>query len=258
MDNSVLEKKIKETLEKKAEAVRVNGLASQRFRAAVYERIEEEADMKHRNWKKTILAAAAICVLGSMTAIAVARPAFLTGSSSMAEAVYDYETARSMQEGYDGSVKTVEEFSNGYQFRYAVPEYGSSQDENYQTLDTETTMNFIYGKEGLPDVTLFNSRLSAPSESADETMVLEDGTELRYSRLANKFVPPDYEPTEEEVKLQEEGKLNIGYGSDEIQETVSVHVSWSQDGVTYSLLTFNENMGAEEMFQMAKEVAESR
>ena len=43
--------------------------------------------MKHRNWKKTVVAAAAICILGTMTAVAVGRPAFILSGSSRNEIV---------------------------------------------------------------------------------------------------------------------------------------------------------------------------
>ena len=118
-------------------------------------------------------------------------------------------------------------------------------------------MSFTYEKKGMEDVIFSSSRLTVPGGNPDEVLVLDDGTELGYHKMANKFVPPDYTPTEEELKLQEEGKLNIGYGSDKVQEKVSVSVYWVQDGVIYSLFSFNDSLTAEEMFQMAKDVAES-
>lgn len=124
-------------------------------------------------------------------------------------------------------------------------------------LEQETSMSFTYEKKGMEDVIFSSSRQTVPGGNPDEVLVLDDGTELGYHRMANKFVPPDYTPTEEELKLQEEGKLNIGYGSDKVQEKVSVSVYWVQDGVIYSLFSFNDSLTAEEMFQMAKEVAES-
>lgn len=257
MDDSILEKKIRTTLEKKSEEARVDALTSQRIRANVYGRIEEERNMKHRNWKKVVIAAAAICVFGSITAVALNKPKYISSHSSQNEAVRDYEAAKSMMHGFDASAKVVEEFSNGYKFKEAVPKYESTHDEEHNMLEQETSMSFTYEKKGMEDVIFSSSRLTVPGGNPDEVLVLDDGTELGYHRMANKFVPPDYTPTEEELKLQEEGKLNIGYGSDKVQEKVSVSVYWVQDGVTYSLFSFNDSLTAEEMFQMAKEVAES-
>lgn len=257
MDDSILEKKIRETLEKKSEEARVDALTSQRIRAKVYEAIEEERNMKHKNWKKVAVAVAAICIMGSITAVALTKPKYFSSHSSHNEVVTDYEEAKKMQAGFDGAVKVVEKFSNGYEFKEAVPKYESAHDEEHNVLETGTGMSFTYEKDGQPDVILSADRMSWPEENADESMTLEDGTELRFQRMENKFVPPDYEPTEEELKLQEEGKLNIGYGSSEIQTMVSASVTWKQDDVRYCLFTFNENMTAEEFLQMAKEVAEA-
>ena len=210
--------------------------------------------MKHRNWKKTAVAAAAICILGTMTAVAVGRPAFILSGSSRNEIVRDYGQAVQMQEGYDGRVKSVEGFSNGYTFKEAVPKHEETQDEGKNRLDQGVSMAFTYEKEGMEDVELSGSRLFVGMQdksSADQVMTLEDGTVLSYSSTVNKFVPP-----EEEKKLQEEGKLNVAYGSDEVEVMTSASVTWEQEDISYCLFTFEESMSAEELLSMAKEVAE--
>ena len=103
--------------------------------------------------------------------------------------------------------------------------------------------------------------LPAEAEQLGVTVIplnvtLEDGTVLSYSSTVNKFVPPDYEITEEEKKLQEEGKLNVAYGSDEVEVMTSASVTWEQEDISYCLFTFEESMSAEELLSMAKEVAE--
>ena len=140
MDDLILEKNLKETLNKKSEEIG-GSLADQRIRTRVFEAIEEEKNMKHRNWKKTAVAAAAICILGTMTAVAVGRPAFILSGSSRNEIVRDYGQAVQMQEGYDGRVKSVEGFSNGYTFKEAVPKHEETQDEGKNRLDQGVSMD---------------------------------------------------------------------------------------------------------------------
>ena len=258
MDDLILEKNLKETLNKKSEEIG-GSLADQRIRTRVFEAIEEEKNMKHRNCKKTVVAAAAICILGTMTAVAGGRPAFILSGSSRNEIVRDYDQAVQMQEGCDGRVKSVEGFSNGYTFKEAVPKHEETQDEGKNRLDQGMSMAFTYEKEGMEDVELSGSRLFVGMQdesSADQVMTLEDGTVLSYSSTVNKFVPPDYEITEEEKKLQEEGKLNVAYGSDEVEVMTSAAVTWEQEDISYCLFTFEESMSAEELLSMAKEVAE--
>lgn len=120
MDDLILEKNLKETLNKKSEEIG-GSLADQRIRTRVFEAIEEEKNMKHRNWKKTVVAAAAICILGTMTAVAVGRPAFILSGSSRNEIVRDYDQAVQMQEGYDGRVKSVEGFPTVIPLRRQSP-----------------------------------------------------------------------------------------------------------------------------------------
>lgn len=257
MDDSILEQRIRETLEKKAQDVHVDVVTSQRIQTKVEERIKEAEHMKHRSWKKVVIVAAAICALGSITAIAVGRPSYTSSSSSHNEEVRDFAAAKSMQNGYDASIKTLENFSNGYTFEYAMPDYMQTHDENHNVMQSETTMSFTYKKQGKQDVILSASRLSVLPEQADQTMTLDNGVELRYHKLANKFVPVDYQITEAEEKLVEEGRLNVGYGSSEVELKNSLSVCWVQDGVGYCLFTFEDSLSAEEMLGMAKEVAES-
>lgn len=258
MDNLVLEKKIREVLEKKAEEIRADAFAGQRIQANVYCILEEADHMKKRNWKKTVLAVTAICVLGTITALGVGRTKSISSSSSVTDEITSYTAAKAEQENLDANVKMVEKFSNGYTFKNAVPSNDVGRDEKGNVTGKETTLYVRYEKAGAEDVSVSSGRLSLGSEKrADASMTLEDGTELNYSTMMNKFVPPDYKITEEEKKLQEEGKLNIGFGSDEIQIMPSSSVVWTQDEITYCLFTFSQDMSAEEMLGMAREIAES-
>ena len=67
---------------------------------------------------------------------------------------------------------------------------------------------------------------------------------------------PEEEAKALQKKLQEEGKLNVAYGSDEVEVMTSAAVTWEQEDISYCLFTFEESMSAEELLSMAKEVAE--
>lgn len=259
MDDFILEERIKKALSSKAEDVHVDAVQSQRIQTRVYQRIEEENRMKHRNWKKIAIAAAAICVMGSISAMALGKATVGISHSSLNEAVFSYEEAVNKQKGFNSKVKSVEEFSNGYKFTEAVPRYEEEQDDKGNTLSKTTTMSFTYGKNGL-DRVILTGHPSTMSEGTtpEKILMLDNGVELRYSRLHSKFVPPDYVATEEDEKLVASGKLNLAYGSSEIEEMDSSSVYWKEDGLTYSLFTFETSITADEMLQMAKEVVESR
>ena len=70
-------------------------------------------------------------------------------------------------------------------------------------------------------------------------------------------MPPDYEPTEEDKKAMESGRLQIGYGSAEIETSQYSRVVWVKDGIRYELMGFNVSLNDVEMLQMAQEMVEN-
>ncbi len=260
MDPTLLEQNITHALKTKSEEARVDSRTTARIQKHVLAAIEEETIMTKKTtiktWKKTALAAAAICVLGSMTAIAIGRTTSASVHSSHKEIVSSYADAAAMQKQYDSAVKVVEAFSNGYTFEYAVPEHAVYTDEQGNQTAAEDYLGFNYTKDGLDRVSLSFERGGFGPNETDHTMTLEDGTVLGFSSLQNKFVPADYKATEEDLALVESGDLNLAYGSSKIEESTSLSVTWTQDGVNYCLFTFEDSLTADEMFEMAKEIAE--
>lgn len=259
MDDFILEEKIKRTLEHRAGQMKEEPLAAQRIRTNVHQRIEEETGMKKKNWKKVALAAAAICVLGSMSVMALGKAVSATSHSNRNEAVHSFEEAVALNEGMNQKIKFADQLSNGYHFVEAVPETYEERDKDDNIVNQGDSLSVTYGKKGMADVYLSAEVSSLGTEtSAAQTLVGKDGTEFGFSTLRNKFVPPDYQITEEEKKLQEAGLLNVGYGSDKIEETVSQSVTWNQDGLSYMLFSFENTMSGEEMLQMAEEISKSK
>ena len=110
----------------------------------------------------------------------------------------------------------------------------------------------------MEDVT-FSAEVGMDGElTPAEVRTCEDGTELCFYKLTNKFVPADYELTEEDKKAQEAGNFDLAYGSDEIEITTSCMVEWDMDGQGYSLFKFGEELSAEEMFAMAEEIIDAQ
>ena len=83
------------------------------------------------------------------------------------------------------------------------------------------------------------------------------GITMGYTSSMYKAVPPDYEPTEEDKKAMESGRLQIGYGSAEIETSQYSRVVWVKDGIRYELMGFNVSLNADEMLQMAQEMVEN-
>ena len=128
MDDPILEERLKKMFESRAGELPDESLREVRIRKHVYEQIErEETHMKRGFMKKAVIAVAAICVFGSMTAFAIGNIAGVASHSDRRDEVHTYEQALKLQEEHVPKVNFPEQFSNGYTFESAVPvEYETS------------------------------------------------------------------------------------------------------------------------------------
>jgi hypothetical protein len=140
-----------------------------------------------------------------------------------------------------------------YTLTSAQPSEGSYEDENHNELSATKEISFEY-TNGDKRVQLFTSNSKAQFEETGEAVSKINGITLYYCYTINKFVPPDYKPTAEEQAQVEAGTLNIGYGSDEIELVVSEYLAWTEDGISYGLMTMDNNLGEDTLIQMAKEI----
>lgn len=157
--------------------------------------------------------------------------------------------------------KYVEIFSNGFMIEESMVGEVSALDESNVVVGSARELYLSYRRgEGVlslniladPDAIGAQGR---GEEAYDESMSYKD-IELGYSRFAFKFVPPDYQASEEEEKLAEEGRLNLAYGSSEIRTGFDSFLSWEEEGICYQLLT-EEDISKEELFDMAKEIIDA-
>lgn len=259
MDDPILEERLKKMFESRAGELPDESLREVRIRKRVYEQIErEETHMKRGFMKKAVIAVAAICVFGSMTAFAIGNIAGVTSHSDRRDEVHTYEQALKLQEEHGPKVNFPEQFSNGYTFESAVPVNYETSDKDGNKLGKGIHLDITYGKEGMEPIT-FSAEVGLDGGSAPtDVKTCGDVMELRFYKTVNKFVPANYELTEEDKKAQEAGNFDLAYGSDEIEITTSCMVEWDMDGQGYSLFKFGEELSAEEMFAMAEEIIDAQ
>lgn len=82
------------------------------------------------------------------------------------------------------------------------------------------------------------------------------GIDLYYYNQDYKFVPADYELTEEDKRAYDAGELEISYGSSEIEYNNVQGLSWYEDGLQYMIMGSDYGFTVEEMIGMAKAVIE--
>lgn len=210
--------------------------------------------MKKGIMKKTIVTLAAICVLGSITAFAVEKITGITSHTNRNDAVYTYEQALELQKNYGPAISFPEKFSNGYTFSSAVPEYYETTDNNGNKVGSGSNLSVIYAKDDKESVTFSAEVDLGESEAPTDETVMDNGTTLRLYKTINKFVPVNYELTEEDKKAQEAGHFNLAYGSDKVEIQTSYMVEWDIDGQGYSLFKFGDDLSSDELFAMAEEI----
>ena len=251
-----IENKIKQALKEEAEKVSAFENTEKAKENIMRNIKKEEIYMKKTNFKKTVIIAAAICVIGSITAIGGGLFGSITSHSSHLDEITDFSKVAELTEKADLNMKYIENFSNGYSFSYAVPQYSSYDDnETGKTSEEWTDVSMTYKKDNSNDIYFEATTHNLGDTSSDDTAEC-DGITLNYTKQQYLFVPPDYEPTEEEKTLQNEGKLEISYGSDKKEYKTYEYLSWQDGGIYYSLSAFDALIGKDELTGMAKEIIE--
>lgn len=249
------EERIKQALAGEAKRVCPSGEELLRLKASVHQRIEEESGMKRFNIKKTAAVAAAICVIGSITAAAAGRLMVTVSHSDWREAVYEYGQMEEMGRKIGLEARLPEAFSNGYVFANALPVELETEDEGGSRADAGKSLSVGYEKEGEPELNISVEKDSLGGDYADGAQAVEiGGVTAYYSVNSYLFVPADYELTEEEEKEARENGLVVSYGTDEVIRQTWQSLSWSQDGQSYSMGIFDGSLTKEDMVRMAGEV----
>lgn len=123
-----MEEQIRQALSRQAETVRVSSQDSQRMIRSVHRKIEEENRMRKWSAKKIVVVAAAVCVFGTITAVAAGKIAGIASYSSWNDAVYQYSKVADMEKEVGFEAKIPEAFANGYGFTSALPGSQESRD----------------------------------------------------------------------------------------------------------------------------------
>ena len=202
-----------------------------------------------------VLAAALICLL-SITVYAVEQlniHSYLTGSSKYYEQYSDLNRAFA-QAGFQATLP--ESFANGFQFEKAKVQNVEAMDENNHLVMTLQEIVVFYKNQQGQYLDLRASLdmegLPRDDRPPTSTKTLGD-VELSYYRDLYRFVPEDYQPSEEEQEWASQPGHYISYGADEVQERIATFLCWTENGIRYSILDWN-TVEPEAMFAMAEEM----
>lgn len=222
--------------------------------------------MKKRRMKMSIgrkhtgvILAAALVVIGSITAIGAGKIAFTSGGHSRDDEIQNItELTAKAEDEFGETVRIPENISGKLTFSSGIVNYGDAWDDEHNKVGSFPEA-LVYYKDGQGKgftLTLVKP-LEKPAEknSADMSEIYQ-GMKLTGKVDQYLFLPPEQEPTEEQKQLEAEGKLYISYGSSEAENEIYTYVSWSEGELQYLLSTF-EDADLSEMMEWAKVVIDS-
>ena len=220
--------------------------------------------MKRKRIVTFALAAALILVLG-VSAFAIWGIPRFTGTHPMPKTA-EYTSLSALPEiekdvGYP--VTVPEHFSNGYAFSMLRVDGEAVFGESYEVLKEYYSVHVTYTRNGAPDLSLslspvleLESSSEAPVRTPSEQRTVS-GVTVDLNCDHYKFVPEDYEKTEDDLAQEAAGHYYISFGSDQIEEREVASAEFKLDNVSYTLM----DMAAKEtsldtLTQMAGEIIE--
>ncbi len=240
-----------------------NRQVEKNFEKNVYMQIVQQEHREEQSMKKTkyvrrvfVIAAIMICATASVFGLGKAAGYISRGVHVGNKIPTDAELMKDL-----GAVPTfLEKFSNGYEFQ----EYGKGTtdlvDESGNAIKTakQITLDYQDTKNGRNPISFMITQVFEQEDEKRETGITQvdlGSIEGNLYEMEYKFVPPNYELTEEDERKNEAGELEISYGSDTVIQKHMTSVSWKKDGLEYSLLYGGQGeVCAEELIEMAKQV----
>lgn len=250
------EQNMKHVLEIECQDVTASRNLKDRIDEEILKSQKEAGTMKHLSVRKFVIGAAAACLLVGGGAYAAGHAVSFSSGHNLFDSYTSYEDMDRGEKELGYAVDSVETFVNGYRFAQMYVEDVDAWDEEGNKAYTFPEMTIHYEKEGAPHMYLAIHKPVEEierSKEADDTRTCGDIT-LYYDEYTYKFVPPDYELTEEDKENEARDDYYISYGSDEVEIKQSTGVTWEKDGIFYNLAGMDLGLGADEMFAMAEQI----
>lgn len=218
-------------------------------------------NMKLRFLKfRTAIIAGALFIVTTVTCAAATSGGFWVTSSSKYSAIKSFPAKDTVKSTVGFVPKYVENFDGGFNFESFNFSNSSLKNDDGDTILKTKDAHFHYKKDGAgKDQDLYMNATAIEEKYFDKEIENESditeykGIKIYYKSIQRKIVPPDYKQTEEDLKLINEGLLDMAFGSDEIEEYRSQSVCWYEDGIDYSIINDSyDDVNKDAMIKMAK------
>lgn len=249
-----LDERLRDMLASGLDTVKMTDEADRRVLAGIHKQIKERSNiMKYPKKRMVVAIAAAILVTGTITAVAAGKiVGLVSGGNANPEVQTVAELENIAAERLGGKVHIAEMLSDGSAFNGGSVVDVKGIDEGGNTVVSYPEIQAMYGAGGAISLSIERGAAGIPEASSpNQVEETYNGVVLGAREDQYLFLPPDTTPSEEDLKLEEAGKLNISYGSSETERKSFKNVSWEKDGLKYLLFTF-ENKSLDDLINIAK------
>lgn len=263
--NDEMYQKISNCLNNKANEVSANEEMFFNIKSGIYK--ENKGVLYNMKIKflrfRTAIVSGILCIATTVTVAAATNGSFWISSSSINNEIKTFPTSDTVKSTVGFLPKYVDSFKGGFKFEsfnYANTSLKNS-DDGKEIIKTREA-HFYYNRDGavknqILDMSAVNINREFFDKKIDPKAAVTEyrNIKLYYSSIQSKFVPENYKKTEEDIKLIGEGLLQIGYGSDKIDERKTQTVSWYEDGIGYLIMNMSyDDVDSDAMIDMAKSV----
>lgn len=211
--------------------------------------------------KKIAVLVAVACMIAGTTAFAAGPITSLISWSSPWSESTDYRTVCEYAEKADLKASIPKVLSNGYEFTSSNIGRVKGVDNDGNTLASGEKFQVTYKKENAPDLSFYVDPVFE-TENHEQSVESRElgGIEVYYNEDTYKCVPADYELTKEDKENMEKPHYYISSGSDQeqVENKTLQSIVFVIDGKNYSLLSWDNELSAEEWFAMAEEFVKQR
>lgn len=249
-----LDERLKDMLVSGLDTVEMTDEADRRVLAGIHQQIKERSNIMRYPKKRLVVAiAAAVVVTGTITAVAAGKIVGLVSGSSREGMVHSAAELEKMAEkNLDADIHIAEVLSDGSAFKEGLVTDVKGVDEEGNTMVSYPEVIAMYGADGQISLSIERGAAGIPEDTSPNQKEEEYKGIVLGGREDNYlFLPPDSTPSEEDLKLEAEGRLYISYGSSEVERKAFKNVHWEKDGVKYLLFTFGDK-SLDELTEMAK------
>lgn len=202
--------------------------------------------------KKVIITAAAVMAIG-VTAVAAGKVASITGHSYLDDMVYSIEEIQAESDKENFDVKYPETLG-GYAFEKGLVGEGDATDEEDNKIRDYNFLNLDY-VNGDKHASLYVEPIADITDMPEDKPCVDiDGTTVYTIEQVFKFVPPDYEKTEQDIKDEEAGKLVFSYGTEDVEVKTMRQVTWEDGNLVFDIIAGDDTVDMDTLVDMAEDM----